>query len=615
MKFPETNIDERLYESQLSELINDTDCVIFLDTNILSFLYKINKSARGEFYNWIKLISSQNRLFVPKWVAHEYSKRVINNADTDYLGEVKQLSDISQKLSSNLKYISMFIDSSIVQGTSYSTPNEYVTELQTTNKILKRLATVLKTTNTIKTLREEIKEYFEDRILDSDIYSIVSDIENRAANRYRHNLPPGFRDENKEKNPCGDLIIWEEILHYCSHNNKQKAILLTRDKKRDFVYCVDVADHHCKLTDVRLVDEFCLHTNSDQFYIIDIEKLITIFSQCKPEDFVALAQAIQIENVKKEDKVSKSQANENIDSDKITEQNLENEPTEEIVADHKEEIAANPQTEDNQAISLSFSELAICDERFNYTDDSPIVETINKLRSYNWGTQNNILTRIPSVINELDLTQQQSVDALFVFGRNLYQAACGNAFSIIYYIQNLESNLNQYTPLVANSIVAGCLFEIFFNPQGDIRNIYKSRFGNLILRLPREKYAQAFKYVENKLSTYTNDYIIYTEYNQPLISIIVTYNTRESDSPFLDSMYNFIENVEIEGRNVEITPALNNFFPQTIDLSNLADYIATIYCLTNSRLTLSYCPALENENHYKFAVEGTLSSKIKKGSE
>lgn len=47
-------------------------------------------------------------------------------------------------------------------------------------------------------------------------------------------------------------------------------------------------------------------------------------------------------------------------------------------------------------------------------------------------------------------------------------------------------------------------------------------------------------------------------------------------TPFLDSMYNFIEDVEIEGRNVEIMPTLPP--PQTIDQLNLADYIATSYC-------------------------------------
>lgn len=611
MKFPETNINERLYESQLSELINDTECVVFLDTNILSFLYKINKSARREFYNWIKLISSQNRLFVPKWVAHEYSKRVINNADMDYLGEVKQLSDISQKLSSNLKYISMFIDSSIVQGTSYNSPKEYVTELRDTDKTLKRLATVLKTTNTIKTLREEIKDIFEDRILNSNIYSIVSDIENRAANRYRHNLPPGFRDENKEKNPCGDLIIWEEILQYCNKNNILKAIFLTRDKKRDFVYSVDVADHHCKLTDVRLVDEFSLYTNSDQFYIIDIEKLITIFSQCKPGDFGALAQAIQIENVKKEDKISQLEANENIDSAKNADPDEENMPYEEVATDPLEQIVHIPPIINIQENPISFSETAICDEKFDYTKNYPIVDVINKLRSYNWTTQNNIINKVSSIINELDISQQWSLDALFVLGRNLYQAACGNAFSIIYYTQNLDYNLKKYSPLVANSIIAGCLFEIFFNAQGEIRKVYKSRFGNYILNLPREKYAQAFKFVEDRLSTYQNDYIIYTRFKQPTISVVVTYASRKSDSPYYDSIYNYIENIKIEGLEVEIEPPVNNLFPNILPKSDIKDFIATIYCLYNSKLELAYFPKIERENSNDFAILGILSSKIK----
>ena len=51
MNFPLLSIDLKEYENTLYEVIKSDDCIIFFDTNILSFLYKINESARSEFYN------------------------------------------------------------------------------------------------------------------------------------------------------------------------------------------------------------------------------------------------------------------------------------------------------------------------------------------------------------------------------------------------------------------------------------------------------------------------------------------------------------------------------------------------------------------------------------
>lgn len=91
MKFPALSIDFKDYERTLYDVIQSDDCVIFFDTNILSFLYKINESARQEFYAWIQTIN--HRCFLPKWNAHEYMKKVTANQDDEYLGELKRVSE------------------------------------------------------------------------------------------------------------------------------------------------------------------------------------------------------------------------------------------------------------------------------------------------------------------------------------------------------------------------------------------------------------------------------------------------------------------------------------------------------------------------------------------
>lgn len=50
MKFPKQNIDISEYYSEIKALLGDNDCAIFIDTNILSQLYRLNDKARQDFY-------------------------------------------------------------------------------------------------------------------------------------------------------------------------------------------------------------------------------------------------------------------------------------------------------------------------------------------------------------------------------------------------------------------------------------------------------------------------------------------------------------------------------------------------------------------------------------
>lgn len=87
MRFPKQELDVDKYLEELSNLLNDEKCHIFIDTNIISQLYRLNKKARDQFYDWVKFC--KDRFHIPNWVVHEFSKRVINPSE-DYLSEFKE---------------------------------------------------------------------------------------------------------------------------------------------------------------------------------------------------------------------------------------------------------------------------------------------------------------------------------------------------------------------------------------------------------------------------------------------------------------------------------------------------------------------------------------------
>lgn len=119
----------------------------------------------------------------------------------------------------------MYIDDHVLQGCSYPSIDEYIKELQETQRSLQRLVNVIRPQKTIRVVRQEIKEHFENKILNSDIYTIVRDINYLGQNRYHCTLPPGFQDAKKDFNSYGDLIMWCEILNYCKDKEIKNASL------------------------------------------------------------------------------------------------------------------------------------------------------------------------------------------------------------------------------------------------------------------------------------------------------------------------------------------------------------------------------------------------------
>ena len=618
MKFPILDIDLKEYENTLYEVIKSDDCVIFFDTNILSFLYKINESARSEFYNWIDEI--QNRCFIPKWNAHEYIKKVTANRDDEYLGEIKTVSESVKSFNANIKYISMYIDDHVLQGCSYPSIDDYIKELQETQKSLQKLVNVIRPQKTIGVVRQEIKEHFENKILDSDIYKIVRDINYLGPNRYHCTLPPGFQDAKKEFNSYGDLIMWCEILNYCKDKEIKKCILVSRDVKKDFVYNVDVSGRSCKLTDVHLKDEFEICTNSDQFYVIDIERLISIFSQNAPSKFEALAKAIQIIDISKikEHKTEESANDISSEEDETLNIDLNTSQINDIQEVHAEVIntdlepieASHPQQAEisNEII---VSDKALKDADFVLGDDKSIFEIIEKLRSHTWPTQNNAITQLESVLkglNHSDLSENQ-LNALFVLGRNIYQAACGNSFSAIHYLSNIDNNLSEYSTIIRDYIVSGALFEIFFDSKGEIRSRYKSRHSSSLFKLDKEKYNCAFSFLETKLLQYKDTNIVYPYYaDKDTIVFNVTSHIKQFDSPFSDKEYNYIDEIKIETHVIQLKRNGNSLLPDAIELSSFVKELSQIYCLPESKVQIHYNSDINKE--LKITVNGNLTSVI-----
>ena len=106
---------------------------------------------------------------------------------------------------------------------------------------------------------------------------------------------------------------------------------------------------------------------------------------------------------------------------------------------------------------IIYDKNAISDKFYQYASNCPIREIAMGLKSYNWYTQNAKF----SSLNK-DLIGLSDSDSLFVLGRNIYQAACGDAKSCNAYISQFHQNMEGVTSEKIKNILDGMLFEVFF---------------------------------------------------------------------------------------------------------------------------------------------------------
>ena len=477
MEFPKYELDISSYLNKIKNLLHDDNCHIFIDTNIISQLYRLNDKAREDFYDWVNEYT--NRFHVPIWAIHEYSNRVNGNNTKDYLSELSKIKTYSKDINGISGFIKGYVGDSMLIGSSYhNNKEELFKDIEDVNTLLNKISSAInnRLSEHQASVHKEIVEKLSKHALSSNIYDMMNNtiygFENRVAGR----VPPGFKDAKKEENANGDLIIWQEILSFCetfnSDDQKVKAILITRDNKPDMVYSPvnQINDgrpasnnERLSIAHESLVYEFNLKTSSIDFYIISFKSLVKILA---PE-YRELARSFQIataeENINNENEVVINQESIIDDSN---DENISTDVSSTIPG--SEEL--NIDTDNRDDTVLLYSGTALMDSQYDYINGNGFVDSyIEKLKTYNWYEQNPAIDKLinlkTNVVND-DLVNRSS---FFVLGRNILQSAEGSSGSAIYFIENIAFYTKSWNKVLVRSLIDGCLFEIFFDSLAEIR--------------------------------------------------------------------------------------------------------------------------------------------------
>jgi hypothetical protein len=549
MNFPLSEIDVKAYNDKIYDLIQDEACVIFIDTNIIALLYGIHDTARKEFLDWMKLYIVKDRVKVPHWVVNEYTNRFIRDKIQDYLNPLSMINTIKKEFKHASAFLKMNIDLTSLKNSAYHDVAEFHKELKLLEEKINNIANVAASKDKGYKLRihKEIETIFRKCVLDCDIETIINKVNNSGGIRYNHKIPPGFQDEKKELNSFGDLILWHEILEYCKNTGNKKAILLTNDEKKDWVYAPNKLiinsktepnkEPLYKIVDPRLVSEYKTYTNSEEFHIINFEQLTKILIGKLGNEFIELASALQIVHNQINDQSDDSTAN-----TEATENNVVQVAAalEEATQHHKE--------------SLVFSELALKDKDYPLHEESILVQTIEKLKSYSWYEQNPAIDNFTTAsLKPFDENTTNS-DSLFVVGRNIYQAAHGGSNAAIDFIRNMRDKFAKYNDYFINNLYAGIFYEIYFNSKGEFRgDDLKAHFASEVFKLREvSRLKPAMEFIMESLKRHKEDLVYFPFDTKP---ILIEFNFDEelhtvNDSWFGERSYIGISSITINGKDV-----------------------------------------------------------------
>ncbi|MGO4334916.1 caspase domain-containing protein [Labrys sp. KB_33_2] len=188
-------------------------------------------------------------------------------------------------------------------------------------------------------------------------------------------------------------------------------------------------------------------------------------------------------------------------------------------------------------IVKDYGTVAINDKTFSIDAGNPVHSIITALKSQNWYTQNPAIGRFRATDGN-----SVSLDDLFVFGRNILQAADGSSDSACTFIDNFVERTAALLPQNRKAILDGILFEIFFDSEGRFRSQPKSRAFNRAFKLERiPGLKSSFDFIAGCLSRYSEKYYYLPGKCHP-ISLDVKLSTADSA--------NFVSDIYLAGSSI-----------------------------------------------------------------
>lgn len=241
----------RLKSFYTSGDININGDVIFVtDSNVLLSLYLFEDESFKSLSE--TMIRNKEKFWIPFYVALEFQRNRINQikADNQVRCAIEEHFDKNHR---NMEALISLIEKK--KSKKYKDVIDGIKEILTDSKerkdeFLRRPSSLLlsptKNDYFNDKVRMVIDDVFDGRVGEPYKQERLNEIYTTGADRYSKQIPPGFKDENKEdktfhyngidyKNKYGDLIIWFQTLDFVSKlDDGVTVVFVTNDLKDDW---------------------------------------------------------------------------------------------------------------------------------------------------------------------------------------------------------------------------------------------------------------------------------------------------------------------------------------------------------------------------------------------
>lgn len=567
----EEPVNRRDIEDAIARALADDATLIFLDTSLLLWMYSLHDAARRELIDWLLNSRTAGRVRIPRRVTHEFSR---HRRNPSVLAPSRGMSTVPKLLKQLQRSAHLVIDDRAAQRAGFADRADYLRELEGANALIDRLVAPVRPALDGKKIEADLIPAINQLAMDGDIFTGIDQLQREYEARAEVRMPPGFRDLKKKgqggdnaqdtsrgdletngANRFGDFAIWNEILESLALASPDAApaapavIIITHDVKDDWSYTpqriVDL-DGRAKANDEKIIPlvtvpqpllahELLLRTGIEALHIITAPLLARFMTRPgAPSPLVELARATQVEEEAQIEDAAEAAVGATASDVPVEVSPGSDENAAEVQLPVEVAPVAPPMEgasgELPAADAIAFLEALPGDVRADqaYQGDaagaSEMESVIRDLKSLNWYTQNPAVDRGMKLLAAGGTTLQQA----FIFGRNVYQAACGSANEAIGVLYNLVSELTPVQVDTANAFYAGALCEAYFDKQGQVRARPKAgRISELFSIQTEPRYAASVAWLNTALADVADHYLALPSATPPLYQFDIAFSAAD----------------------------------------------------------------------------------------
>ena len=236
------------------------------DTNVLLNLYRYSDKTRKSLLTALNKL--QEQLWMPNHVAREFMK----NRKNAIWGAIHQYEDLQHDAD---KFIALCASTVKLEKSDADIEGLHKQITEWIDAAKKKNILVSDLSN--DSILDQLLILYDGKVGPSFTDEERKKIESEGKARFEAEIPPGYKDREKQKgenknNTYGDLIIWKQILNYASAEKKD-IILVTNDQKEDWW---EVLHGQTIGPRVELRKEF-IDCTSQRFHMYSLQSFITQF--------------------------------------------------------------------------------------------------------------------------------------------------------------------------------------------------------------------------------------------------------------------------------------------------------------------------------------------------